>query len=142
MNYSAAYSARWHQAEWVQTFALATLPITILYDPMTIEVSSFRHLLDFGVTAHVLAVTAGLVVVVRAVSLWENGKLLPWTAYGRIVGAMLTGVLWLEMSMALLQLHVTSNRAPSIGIGFWAIYAAGEVWSCYRAACDAYHRGR
>ena len=132
---------RRHQWEWTMTAAVAAIPLTIWYDPGTIEASSFRHILDWGVTPVMLAYATGLVALVRGLSLWFNGYKLPWSAFGRIVGAAVTGLLWLQMGVSLYELHLQTGRPPSIGVLIWGVVFAGsEVWSCYRAASDAFDR--
>lgn len=130
----------WYALEWAFTTALATIPVTILWDSETFAPSTFVHLLDWGVTPHALAVVAAVVALVRGVSLWFNGGMEPWSAIGRIFGALLTGLLWVELSAALLTYHFSTGRPASPGILLWLTFAAWEVANCYRAAKDVFDR--
>lgn len=130
----------WYALEWAFTSALATIPLSLLYNSDALAESTFVHLLDMGVTPGMLAVATALVVSLRAVSLWFNGALQPWSAIGRILGALLTGLLWLELSVALALYHFSTGRPASVGILLWLSFAAWEVVNCYRAANDVFAR--
>lgn len=125
--------------EWVVAFALAGLGVHLLIWPASMQVSAFRFILTL-VGEHWLALLYLVAGFSRMAALIANGR---WNRHGpfvRAAAAMLAGLLWFQMGLALLRLYLEVGSTPSPGMWVYAALTGGEIYTIYRAVLDGYTR--
>lgn len=120
--------------EWAMTVSLIQLGVQMIIWPDTVFVSAFRYIAYVG---YETLVTAYLVSgVFRMFALIANGHWSKWGPTIRAAGALLASIIWLQMSVALVRLHLETGSTPSPGIGLYATLSFFEIYSVYRAVTD------
>ncbi len=122
--------------EWMTALMMLGIAATIAASPHTIESGGFHLMQGVGLTRDRLGWAFVLIGSLRIVALYANGRSPFYGPWCRFVGALVGGLVWVQMSIALI---VWSDRAGyvSIGVPVYVVLALGEFISCYRAANDA-----
>jgi hypothetical protein len=116
--------------------------VHLLIWPAAMGASSFRLLLLVIGDVHALTAFFIAVGMFRAFALIANGK---WHIYGsriRAFSALLSGVVWLQLAIALVLLIPAQGTPPSPGIPVYTVLFLAELYSTYRAASDGRFGGR
>lgn len=121
--------------EWVTTFIMLGMAVTIILSPHTIEVGAFRYMLVVGFTPLLLGLFFAIVGGVRIMALIVNGRSGLWGPRLRAIGAILGAIIWAWMGIALVVL-TNDTGTLSLGIFNWVGLTIGEVISCARAGSD------
>lgn len=130
------------ELEWLCAGILLVMAIGMLVFDAGIATTSFRRMLEVGITqTHVHAFVL-VVGPLRVAALVANGA---WPRYGpvaRAAGALLGAVFWGQLAMALIGFGQFSG-AVTIGVYVYIGLACGELFSLHRAIADArFHPGR
>lgn len=120
--------------EW--TFSLGTLWLAVetLIWPDSIRDGAFKRLTDL-MDASTVSAYAFAVAFAGMVALSTNGLSFVWGPMVRSICAIGRAYLWAQMGYALFLLG-QNQPTPSIGFGFWAIFASSELYVAYRAMAD------
>ena len=121
--------------------AMTSLGIWLLIWPSAIDASAFRFILFESHSGFLpwFFITCG---ALSAMALGANGHIGSTGCRIRAWAAMIRGVLWLEMAIALVLLFINTGSIPSPGIPIYSVLMVGELLSCYVAARDGIHYKR
>lgn len=120
--------------EWTFSGGAFWLGMSTLVWPESITTGAFTQLVSVMspgvVVAYALAVS-----IAGFAALLTNGRSLVWGPIVRSVCATGRAYLWSQMAYALFLVGMT-RPTPSIGLGFWAVFAVAELYVAFRAMVD------
>jgi hypothetical protein len=119
--------------DWVMAAAMLGLALQIKIWPGTIESSAFRYL-SLILSSENVGNFLFLGAMARGCALWANGSWVFWGPILRSLGALTGALIWALIAASLIILQDATGSTPSPGISIYAVLAAGEVLSVYRAA--------
>jgi hypothetical protein len=125
--------------EWTMTGALLGMGILMVIWPTAFSASKLQFLLDIinpkCLTYYFLTI-GGL----RAVALYRNGSWPVWGARMRVLCAMGSMAVWMQMGLSLLIMQTAIYAPPSPSVPLYAALVVAELYSTYRAAADVRYR--
>jgi len=124
--------------EWFSAFCMCAWAYTLAAPGDTFSRQSFSEFVSHGYTEELVAAIFAAVGVMRLIALFINGSW-PRSPLLRIFGAAVGIVLWTDVAY-LLYMSSLSSPGKSPGPWMYAILAAFEVGSVYRATFDARYR--
>lgn len=123
------------QFEWTFSVCTVLVAVEVWCWPETVQVGAFRHMTDV-MEPNTLALYCFVVGFCGTVALATNGVSLVTGPMTRAVCAVARAFLWGHFAYALWLLG-QSQRAPSLGLGFWVVFTLSELYSAHRATRDA-----
>ena len=120
--------------EWAFSGGAFWLGISTLMWPESITTGAFTQLVAV-MSPGVVAAYALAVSVAGFAALMTNGRSLVLGPIVRSFCATGRAYLWSQMAYALFLVGLT-RPTPSIGLGFWAIFAVAELYVAFRAMVD------
>lgn len=116
---------------------VTTGPLIIL-SPSLVAESSFKYIL-LTLSAELFAYLLTMVGMMRIIALIVNGRSWVYGPKARAMGALLSGMIWAQMDIALILLIIHDGKL-SLGIPTWFFLTLTELVTAYRAATDVRSR--
>lgn len=121
--------------EWVTTFIMLGMAVTLFISPATIRGGAFRYMLVVGFTPLLLGLFFAIVGGLRVCALVANGRSAVWGPRLRALGAIAGAFIWAWMALALVYVSRDTGTL-SLGVFNWVGLTLGEIVSCARAGWD------
>jgi hypothetical protein len=136
------HRCRYRELEWLCAGILLLMAAGMSAFDAGIATTSFRRMLETGITQQHVHIFVLLVGPMRVAALVANGE---WPRYGpaaRALGALLGAVFWGQLATALVGFGQFSG-AVTMGVYVYIGLACGELLSVHRALADArFHAAR
>lgn len=126
--------------EWIITFVLIGFSVVLILPGNTIARTNLMVLETWGFTEFWLSIIYGSCGLCRLAALIVNGRSTPLTARVRILTAMMSAVLWMNLTMIVYYIVLSNWTVATIGMVTWPAFAAMDFVAIARAWRDAkYH---
>ncbi len=125
--------------EWAMTAALLGMGIVQVAFPQSVAQSKFQFMLEV-VGAGSLTAFCIVVGSLRAVALYLNGSWPVWGARVRMIAAIGSATVWMQMGLSLTYMQIIAGAPPSPSSPLLFALVFAELYSTYRAGADAGYR--
>lgn len=123
--------------EWIITFVLLGFSAVLAIPGNTIERTNLVVLETWGFTEFWISAIYGSCGLLRLSALIINGYSTPITARVRVFTAMVSAVLWMNLTMIVYYVVLTNWQVATIGMVTWPAFAAMDFVAIARAWRDA-----
>lgn len=111
------------------------IALAVIVWPDTVKIGAFTHMTDV-MSPEVLSLICLVTGIVGTVALATNGVSRVAGPVTRAVCALVRSFVWGQFTYAL-WLFGGTQGVPSLGLGFWLLFTASEIYVAYRAMMDA-----
>lgn len=126
-------------AEWFSSAAMIAWGLALAMPGDTLTGAAFAAFQRFGMTEGAWAAAFLGVGLARMVVLYVNGKW-PKGPYIRMAGSLFGAVSWAQVAVLFLLATYMVNGVMPTGPGIYALLAASDLLSIFRAAFDVRYR--